>query len=80
MGFAFLPIALGALLAGPLGGFLLQKYLKESMQPDKAWMILSTLGFVSTAALLAYDRWVARPTVRVVGLGQVLIFYYSRRL
>jgi len=62
MGFAFLPIALGALLAGPLGGFLLQKYLKETMQPEKAWTILASLGFVSTAALLAYDRWVARPT------------------
>jgi MFS family permease len=63
MGFAFLPIALGALLAGPLGGFLLQKYLKDSMQPEKAWTILSSLGFVSTLALLAYDRWVARPTL-----------------
>ena len=62
MGFAFLPIAIGALLAGPLGGFLLQKYLKESMQPERAWTILASLGFVSTAALLAYDRWVARPT------------------
>jgi hypothetical protein len=60
MGFAFLPIALGALLAGPLGAFLLQKYLKETMQPDKAWTILASLGFVSTATLLAYDRWVAK--------------------
>ena len=57
MGFAFLPIALGALLAGPIGGLLLQKYLKETMQPAKAWTILSSLGFVSTLALLAYDRW-----------------------
>ena len=64
MGFAFLPIAIGALLAGPLGGFLLQKYLKESMRPERAWTILASLGFVSTAALLAYDRWVARPAVR----------------
>lgn len=62
MGFAFLPIAIGALVAGPLGGYLLQKYLKETMQPDKAWMILASLGFVSTALLLAYDRWVARPS------------------
>ena len=73
MGFAFLPIALGALLAGPLGGFLLQKYLKETMQPEKAWTILSSLGFVSTAALLAYDRWVARPTPGV-GEGSGLDF------
>jgi dipeptide/tripeptide permease len=62
MGFAFLPIAIGALVAGPLGGYLLQKYLKETMQPDKAWVILASLGFVSTALLLAYDRWVARPS------------------
>ena len=58
MGFAFLPIALGALLAGPIGGLLLKAYLRESMQPAKAWTILSSLGFVSTLALLAYDRWV----------------------
>jgi dipeptide/tripeptide permease len=64
MGFAFLPIALGALLAGPLGGFLLQKYLKETMQPARAFTILSSIGFLSTIALLAYDRWVARPTPR----------------
>jgi len=60
MGFAFLPIAIGALVAGPLGGLLLQKYLKESMQPGKAFTILASLGFVSTALLLAYDRWVGR--------------------
>lgn len=60
MGFAFLPIALGALLAGPIGGLLLKLYLKESMQPAKAWTILSSLGFVSTLALLAYDRWVGK--------------------
>jgi dipeptide/tripeptide permease len=64
MGFAFLPIALGALLAGPLGGFLLQKYLKETMQPARAFTILSAIGFLSTVALLGYDRWVARPTAR----------------
>ena len=34
------------------------------MQPEKAWTILASLGFVSTAALLAYDRWVARPVAR----------------
>jgi len=61
MGFAFLPIAIGCLVAGPLGGLLLQKYLRETMQPAKAWTILSSLGFVSTLALLAYDRWVAHP-------------------
>ena len=64
MGFAFLPIAIGALLAGPLGGFLLQKYLKETMRPDRAWTILATLGFVSTALMLAYDRWITRSGAR----------------
>ena len=53
-------VALGALLAVPIGGLLLQKYLKETMQPAKAWTILSSLGFVSTIALLAYARWVGR--------------------
>ena len=65
MGFAFLPIALGALLAGPLGGLLLQKYLKETMQPEKAWTILSVLGFVSTGLLVLYDRFVGKKVTPV---------------
>ncbi len=62
MGFAFLPIALGALGAGPLGGFLLQKYLKETFQPERAWAILAGIGFTSTVLLVLYDRLVVRRT------------------
>lgn len=62
MGFAFLPIALGALGAGPLGGLLLQKYLKESFQPERAWAILAGIGFTSTVLLVLYDRLVVRRT------------------
>jgi len=64
MGFAFLPVAIGALVAGPLGGYLLQRFLKESLRPEGAWIVLSSIGFGSTALMLLYDRLVARPRSR----------------
>ncbi len=62
MGFAFLPIAIGALLAGPLGGLLLQKYLKETFRPERAWIVLASIGFGSTVLLVLYDRLFVRRT------------------
>lgn len=64
MGFAFLPVAIGALLAGPLGALLLQKYLRETLQPERAWTILAVLGFFATGLMLAYDRFVRGRGVR----------------
>ncbi len=60
MGFAFLPVAVGALGAGPLGGLLGPKYLKESFRPERAWMVLAAIGFGSTLLLVLYDRLFVR--------------------
>lgn len=59
MGFAFLPVAIGALVAGPLSGYLVQHYIKESRSPAGMWIVLAAVGFASTAAMLLYDRFVA---------------------
>jgi dipeptide/tripeptide permease len=59
MGFAFLPVAIGALLAGRLSGYLVQHYIKDLQQPAGMWVLLSVLGFVTTGLMLAYDRLVA---------------------
>jgi dipeptide/tripeptide permease len=60
MGFAFLPVAIGALVAGPLSGWLVEHYLREgSAHPERMWLVLSAIGFVSTALMLLYDRFVA---------------------
>ncbi|MDP1832585.1 MAG: MFS transporter [Geothrix sp.] len=60
MGFAFLPVAIGALVAGYLGGFLVETFLKQSHRPGMMWFTLSAIGGVSTVLMLLYDRFVAR--------------------
>ena len=58
MGFAFLPVAVGALLAGPLGGFLLTRYVQPG-RPAGAWIVLTAIGLGGTVAMVLYDRFVA---------------------
>lgn len=60
MGFAFLPIAIGSFVAGRLGTWLVETYLRASHRPDMMWLTVAVIGFVSTALLFIYDR-VAAP-------------------
>ncbi len=55
MGFAFLPVAIGALVAGPLAGWLVETYLRETMNPKMIWYIVAGIGFASTALMLLYN-------------------------
>ncbi len=55
MGFAFLPVAIGAFVGGPLGGWLVQTYLRDSMNPAMMWYIVAAIGFASTALILLYN-------------------------
>jgi len=57
MGFAFLPVAIGALVAGPLSGWLVQHFLKEGRPPAGMWFVLAGIGVASTAGMLLYDRF-----------------------
>jgi dipeptide/tripeptide permease len=59
MGFAFLPVAIGALVAGYLSGFLVETFLKQSHRPGMMWFVLAAIGGVSTVLMLLYDRFVA---------------------
>jgi dipeptide/tripeptide permease len=59
MGFAFLPVAIGALVAGYLSGFLVETFLKQSHRPAMMWYTLAAIGGVSTVLMLLYDRFVA---------------------
>ncbi len=56
MGFAFLPVAIGSLLAGPLSGWLLQRYLQGQARPAGMWVVLAAIGFASTALMIVHDR------------------------
>lgn len=59
MGFAFLPVAIGALVAGWLSGLLVDTFLKQSFRPGMMWFVLAAVGGVSTVLMLLYDRFVA---------------------
>lgn len=59
MGFAFLPVAIGALVAGPLSGWLVQHFIREAQRPAGMWVVLSAIGFAATALMLLYDRFLA---------------------
>ena len=58
MGFAFLPVAIGAFAAGPLSGYLVEHYLRRP-DPGGMWILLSAIGFTATAGMLLYDRFLA---------------------
>lgn len=56
MGFAFLPIAIGSFIAGRLGTWLVQAFLRDSYRPAAMWILVAGIGFGTTALLFLYDR------------------------
>jgi MFS family permease len=55
MGFAFLPVAIGAFVGGRLSGYLVEHYIKGG-NPAGMWILLSAIGFGTTILMLLYDR------------------------
>jgi dipeptide/tripeptide permease len=58
MGFAFLPVAIGSIVAGWLAGWLVEHYMRQGGGVTMMWVIVSIVGFVCTALMLVYDRTV----------------------
>jgi dipeptide/tripeptide permease len=57
MGFAFLPVAIGALVAGPLSGWLVQHFLRsEGGRPAGMWILQAAIGFAATLLMIVHDR------------------------
>ena len=56
MGFAFLPLGLGSIFGGMLGGYLVHRYAEILHQPQQVWYWVTAVGLVTAALLLAYDR------------------------
>ena len=56
MGFAFLPIAIGNSIAGVIGGRLVHFFGSVQHQPQRAWWVISAIGFVSTLLMWIYNR------------------------
>jgi dipeptide/tripeptide permease len=61
MGFAFLPIAIGFLVAGAIGGRLVQYFGEVRHTPAQMWYVISAIGVFTSALLIVYDR-LLRPT------------------
>ncbi len=56
MGYAFLPISIGAIVAGPLGGFLVQYFGKEIQQPRLMWLVIASIGLIAALLLYVYNK------------------------
>ncbi len=61
MGFAFLPLGIGAFVAGRLGGKLLHYFGEVQHQPQRFWWAMTGIGILTTLLLWIYDRMV-RPS------------------
>lgn len=56
MGYAFLPIAIGYFIAGPLGGYLVHYFGGVLHRPREMWWVVTAVGVVGTIFMLIYDR------------------------
>jgi proton-dependent oligopeptide transporter, POT family len=56
MGFAFLPIGIGSLIAGWFGGKLIRHFGEVLHQPGYIWWAVTAVGLLTTLLLWVYDR------------------------
>ncbi len=56
MGCAFLPIAIGYFVAGPLGGYLLHYFGDVLHQPQRMWWVVTGIGLMGAVLMLIYDK------------------------
>jgi proton-dependent oligopeptide transporter, POT family len=56
MGFAFLPLGIGAFASGPIGGILLHHFGEEQHRPALFLWSLTAIGMTTTLLLWIYDR------------------------
>jgi len=63
MGFAFLPIGIGSLVGGRLGGTLMHHYAEVAGHPQQVWWAVTAIGVATSLLLWIYDR-VVQPQTR----------------
>lgn len=61
MGFAFMPIGIGSLIAGPVSGTIIKHYGEQLNRPQMIWWIVTGIGLATAFLLFIYDR-VVKPT------------------
>jgi POT family proton-dependent oligopeptide transporter len=63
MGFAFLPIGIGSIVGGYLGGYLIHHFGEVQHQPRMMWWVIVGVGVATTLLLWVYDRFLLpKPT------------------
>ena len=67
MGFAFMPIGIGSLIAGVFGGKLIHHYGEVTHQPQRIWWAVTAVGILTTLLLWIYDRAIAKKAVAATG-------------
>lgn len=60
MGYAFLPVALGYFIGGPLGGALVHHFGEVAHRPQAMWPVVTGIGILTALLMLLYDK-VVRP-------------------
>ena len=55
MGYAFLPIAIGYLIGGKLGGYLVHYFGDVLHRPEQMWGVVSAIGFATTLLMWIYN-------------------------
>jgi dipeptide/tripeptide permease len=63
MGFAFLPIGIGSLIGGWLGGKLMHHFGELHHHPERAWYAITAVGVLTSILLWIYDQ-VIKPEAR----------------
>lgn len=56
MGYAFLPIAIGYAVAGPLGGYLLHEFGDVLHRPTQMWWVIVAIGVLTAGLMWLYDK------------------------
>ncbi len=56
MGYAFLPVAIGFLIGGAIGGRLVNYFGEVRHVPAQLWYVITGIGLLTSALLFAYDR------------------------
>jgi POT family proton-dependent oligopeptide transporter len=64
MGYSFLPVAIGYLLGGKLGGYLVHYFGEVLHRPEQMWWVVSAIGF-ATALLMWVYNIVVKPVASV---------------
>jgi dipeptide/tripeptide permease len=77
LGYANLPLALGALFGGPVGAYIFNEIMARGAvtKPDgllelvpannaMGWLILMAIGFASAASLWLFNRWLERQPIQ----------------